>query len=224
KRQRVETVIKQISFLADAICEAAVQGARRKLEEQRGVPRRADGRPAEFVVLALGKLGGVELNYSSDIDLVFLYDGDGQTDGPRSTSNLEFFDRLARQVIKLLSEVTDLGFAYRVDMRLRPEGAQGPLVMSRDAALHYYDVLGRTWERQAYVKARPIAGDLALGRDFLAQLEPWIYRRYLTLADITGIKALKRRIEQRAEREHGDTRDVKTGRGGIRDIEFVIQD
>ncbi|HTN75624.1 MAG TPA: bifunctional [glutamate--ammonia ligase]-adenylyl-L-tyrosine phosphorylase/[glutamate--ammonia-ligase] adenylyltransferase [Pirellulaceae bacterium] len=223
KKQRVETVIKQISFLADALCEAALQAARKKLVETRGEPLRADGTPAQCVALALGKLGGVELNYSSDIDLVFLYDGEGQTTGPRVTSNAEFFDRLAKQVIKLLSEVTELGFAYRVDMRLRPEGAQGSLVISRDSALHYYDVLGRTWERQAFVKARPLAGDIELGRAFLSQLEPWIYRRYLTLGDITGIKALKRRIEQRAVREGGDTRDVKTGHGGIRDIEFVIQ-
>jgi glutamate-ammonia-ligase adenylyltransferase len=223
KKQRVETVIKQISFLADAICEAAVQAAQRKLQPDRGTPRKADGSPARFVALALGKLGGVELNYSSDIDLVFLYDGDGQTDGERTTPNVEYFDRLAKQVIKLLTETTDLGAAYRVDMRLRPEGAQGPLVISREAALHYYDVLGRTWERQAFVKARALAGDVELGRDFLQQLEPWIYRRYLSLADITGIKALKRRIEHRAEREHGDGGDVKTGHGGIRDIEFVIQ-
>lgn len=223
KKQRIETVVKQISFLADAICEAAVQAAFRKLSKDRGVPLRADRSPARFVVLALGKLGGVELNYSSDIDLVFLYDGEGQTDGERTTANVEFFDRLAKQVIKLLTETTELGVAYRVDMRLRPEGAQGPLVQSREAALHYYDVFGRTWERQAYVKARPLAGDIELGREFLSQLEPWIYRRYLTLADITGIKALKRRIEHRAEREGGDTRDVKTGHGGIRDIEFVIQ-
>lgn len=223
KKQRVETVTKQISFLADAICEAAVQFARRKLQEQRGVPLRSDRQAARFVVLALGKLGGVELNYSSDIDLVFLYDGEGQTDGGRATPNVEFFDRLARLVVKLLSEATDLGVAYRVDMRLRPEGAQGPLVISRDAALHYYDVLGRTWERQAFVKARALAGDLELGRDFLAQLEPWIYRRYLSVADIAGIKALKRRIEQRAVREGGNERDVKTGHGGIRDVEFVIQ-
>jgi glutamate-ammonia-ligase adenylyltransferase len=223
KKQRIETVTKQISFVADAVCEAAVQFARRKLEEQRGIPLRADREPAKFVALALGKLGGIELNYSSDIDLIFLYDGAGQTDGGRTTPNAEFFDRLARAVVKLLSEPTDLGAAYRVDLRLRPEGANGPIVMSRDAALHYYDILGRTWERQALVKARPLAGDLDLGREFLSQLEPWIYGRYLSVADIAGIKALKRRIEHRAVREGGTSRDVKTGHGGIRDIEFVIQ-
>ncbi len=223
RKQSIDVVTRQISWLADAICEAAVLHARKVLEEKRGVPRRPDGRRARFVVLALGKLGGAELNYSSDIDLVFLSDGDGQTDGPRPTDNVEYFDRLARHVIKLLTETTDLGAAYRVDLRLRPEGSQGPAVIGLDAALRYYDTAGRTWERQAFVKARPIAGDLELGHELLAQLEPWIYQRYLSRADIAGIKALKRRIEQRATREGADSRDVKTGHGGIRDIEFVIQ-
>jgi glutamate-ammonia-ligase adenylyltransferase len=216
-------VTEQISFLADAIVEAAFRAARRKFVARRGQPLRADKQPARFVVLGMGKLGGLELNYSSDIDLIFLYDGDGQTDGPRPISNLEFFNQVARELVRLLIENTDLGQAYRVDLRLRPEGAQGPMVPSREQALRYYDVLGRTWERQAYVKARPVAGDLELGHEFLHELTPWIYRRYLGLADITGIKALKRRIEQRTIHEGADTRNVKTGHGGLRDIEFAIQ-
>lgn len=223
RSHRLETVTEQISFLADALCEAALRFARRKLQEKRGTPRRADGQPARFVVLALGKLGGVELNYSSDIDLVFLSDGDGKTDGERPISNAEFFDRLVRDFIQLLTERTELGTTYRVDIRLRPDGRQGAAVQSLQSALHYYDVSGRTWERQAYVKARPIAGDLDLGHEFLGQLQTWIYRRYLSRADISGIKALKRRIEQRTHSEGGDDRNVKTGHGGIRDIEFVIQ-
>jgi len=221
--QRLEIVTSQISYLADAIVEGAVRFARRQLQEKRGVPRRPDARPARFVALGMGKLGGVELNYSSDIDLIFLYDADGKSDGPRPISNGEFFDRLARDVVKLLTETTEMGQAYRVDLRLRPEGERGPMVSSLESAMSYYDVLGRTWERQAYVKARPVAGDLDLGREFLAHLEPWIYRRYLSLADITGIKALKRRIEHRTIQVGDDTRNVKTGRGGIRDVEFAIQ-
>lgn len=221
--QRLETVTKQISYLADAIVESAVRFARRRLETKRGVPRTPEGQPCRFAVLGMGKLGGVELNYSSDIDLIFIYESDGQTDGQRNLTNHEFFDRLARDVVKLLTEITEHGTAYRVDLRLRPEGERGPTVVSIDSALHYYDVLGRTWERQAYVKARAVAGDLDLGGEFLGRLEPWIYRRYLSLADITGIKALKRRIEQRSVREGADARNVKTGHGGIRDIEFAIQ-
>ena len=157
---RLPTVASQISYLADAIVEAAIRAARRALEAKRGVPRRHDGKPARFVALGMGKLGGVELNYSSDIDLIFLYDTDGKTDGTRTVTNGEFFDRLARDVLQLLSEPTAMGSAYRVDLRLRPEGERGPLVHSFEQAVRYYDVLGRTWERQAYVKARAVAGDL----------------------------------------------------------------
>ena len=221
--QRLDTVTRQISYLADAVCEAALLAAQNTLIGRFGVPRRRDGKEARFVVLALGKLGGKELNYSSDIDLMFLYDEDGKTDGGKPTSNQEYFDRLSRSVVKLLTEATDLGTAYRVDLRLRPEGSHGPVVVSFAAAQHYYENMGRTWERQAFVKARPCAGDLEFGKEFLDYLEPWIYRRYLSRADITGIKALKRRIEKRTIREGGNQRDVKTGHGGIRDIEFVIQ-
>jgi len=221
--QNVATVTAQISYLADAIVESAVRFARRRMEEKRGIPRRPDGQPARFVALGMGKLGGTELNYSSDIDLIFLYEADGRTAGPRPMDNVEFFDRLVRDVVRLLTETTELGTPYRVDLRLRPEGQRGALVHSLEQAMHYYDVLGRTWERQAYVKARPVAGDLDLGKEFLEYQEPWIYRRYLSLADITGIKALKRRIEKRTLLAGADGSDVKTGQGGIRDVEFVIQ-
>jgi len=221
--QKLATVTAQISYLADAIVESAVRFARRRLVEKRGQPRGASGQPARFVALAMGKLGGVELNYSSDIDLIFLYDFDGKTDGARAVDNVEFFERLVRDVVRLLTETTELGVPYRVDLRLRPAGERGPLVQSLEQAMHYYDVLGRTWERQAFVKARAVAGDLDLGQEFLGYLEPWIYRRYLNLADITGIKALKRRIEHRTVSQGKDASDVKTGQGGIRDIEFVIQ-
>ena len=222
RKQSLRTVTRQISFLADAILESALRAARRKFELQRGTPRRPDGRPARFVVLGLGKLGGLELNYSSDIDLIFFCDDEGRTDGDRSISNVEFFGLVARELIRLLTEKTELGGVYRVDMRLRPEGQRGPMVMGVENALNYYDNRGRTWERQAYIKARPAAGDLSLGNEFLKTLTPWIYRRYLSHADISGIKALKRRIEQHTL-SGGGARDVKTGRGGIRDVEFVIQ-
>src|SRR5262245_33426935 len=221
--QRLEIVTGQISHLADAILEAAVRFARKSLAAKRGLPRTPDGKLSRFVILAMGKLGGGELNYSSDIDLIFLYEADGNTDGQRQTANVEYFDRLARDVVKLLTESTDLGASYRVDLRLRPEGQRGPMVPSLESALHYYDVSGRTWERQAFVKARAAAGDLDFGQAFLAHLEPWIYRRYLSRADITGIKALKRRIEHHVKSEGADLRNVKTGHGGIRDIEFTIQ-
>ncbi len=234
REQSLRTVTSQISFVADAILEAALRAARRKFQALRGTPRRPDGEPARFVVLGMGKLGGLELNYSSDIDLIFLCENDGRTDGIRPISNLEFFDLVARETVRLLTAKTELGGTYRVDLRLRPEGQRGPMVAGVQSALAYYDNRGRTWERQAYIKARPVAGDLSLGREFLETLTPWVYRRYLSHADISGIKALKRRIEQHALGEgsaqqrgpstaSGGARDVKTGRGGIRDVEFVIQ-
>ena len=222
-QQRLDTVTRQISYLADALVEAALRAAWSRLAENFGAPRYGDGEAAQLVVMAMGKLGGEELNYSSDIDLICLYDHDGRTDGPRSQSNAEFFSAVVRDMGKLLTEATELGSVYRVDLRLRPEGSRGPLAMSLDSALSYYDIRGRTWERQAMMKARPAAGDLELGQEFLTRLTPWIFRKYLGLADITGIKALKRRIEQRTQREGGDELDVKTGHGGIRDIEFAIQ-
>jgi [glutamine synthetase] adenylyltransferase / [glutamine synthetase]-adenylyl-L-tyrosine phosphorylase len=223
RSQPVATVARQLSYLADAIVEAALDYTWRHMEELYGQPLRGDGERCRFAVLALGKLGGLELNYSSDIDLVFMYEQDGQTDARRTVSNHEFFERLCKELVRLLAENTELGATYRVDMRLRPEGSRGALCLSFDSMMSYYDVKGRTWERQAYVKARPIAGDRDLGRELLDRLEPWIYRRYLSLTDIAGIKSLKRRIERRAEGEGGDLRNVKTGRGGIRDVEFVIQ-
>ncbi len=223
REQPLKTVTKQISFLADAILEGALRAAAKRISAQRGTPRGPDGDPARFVVLGMGKLGGLELNYSSDIDLIFIFDTDGQTDGRRQVSNYEYFEQLAREFTKLLVERTDLGTTYRVDLRLRPEGEHGPLVVNVESAMRYYDMRGRTWERQAFIKARPVAGDLSLGMEFLEALGPWIYRRYLTAADISGIKALKRRIEQQTHRAGADERDVKTGCGGIRDIEFAIQ-
>ncbi|MFM7035121.1 MAG: bifunctional [glutamate--ammonia ligase]-adenylyl-L-tyrosine phosphorylase/[glutamate--ammonia-ligase] adenylyltransferase [Planctomycetia bacterium] len=221
--QRLETVTAQISHVADAVVAAALQAAVRFVGRQRGEPRGADGGPATIAVIALGKLGGSELNYSSDIDLVCVSSSDGRVEGPKPCSTQEFFERVVQEMVRLIAEPTPLGAAYRVDLRLRPHGATGPLVMPIDAMLHYYDETGRTWERQAWVKARCVAGNAALGARLLAELEPWIYTRWLSRADIGEIKALKRRIEHRAAREGDDVRDVKHGRGGIRDVEFTIQ-
>ncbi|MEO0528997.1 MAG: bifunctional [glutamate--ammonia ligase]-adenylyl-L-tyrosine phosphorylase/[glutamate--ammonia-ligase] adenylyltransferase [Planctomycetota bacterium] len=219
----VAIVSKQISIVADAILEAALVFLKRQLDERFGVPLRRDGNRAAFCVLALGKLGGVELNYSSDIDLLFVYENDGNTDHARPTTNQEYFDRLAQDLTKLLGESSEHGACYRVDLRLRPEGSRGPLCQSIDSLIAYYDSRGRTWERQAFIKARAVAGDLHLGEELIATLEPWVYRRYLSVADIAGIKSLKRRIEDRSVNEGEEKRNAKTGRGGIRDIEFVIQ-
>ena len=219
----IAQVTRQISYLADSLIDAALQFAIRNMEAKRSRRNGQQFTVPKIVVLALGKLGGLELNYSSDVDLVVLYELSESASNHDAIEAQDFVSRVVQEIIRLLSESTELGFAYRVDMRLRPEGKQGRLACPVDDALAYYENRGRTWERQAYVKARPIAGDLQLGKKFLERLEPWVYSRYLTLADITGIKALKRRIEELANKEGVSLSDVKTGHGGIRDIEFVIQ-
>ncbi|MDB5349985.1 MAG: glutamine synthetase adenylyltransferase [Planctomycetota bacterium] len=219
----LELTTLDLSHLADACVEGATRLARSQAEARHGVPIGPDGRPARFVVLALGKLGGEELNYSSDIDLIFLYDQEGETSGPRAVSNAEFFAKMGGAIVRLLSDHTAMGQAYRVDMRLRPEGEQGALARSLPTTIGYYVTTGRTWERQMLIKCRAIAGDRCLGEDFLAAIAPFIYRRYLGATEIGEIKAMKRRIESRTHAAGDDEREVKTGRGGIRDVEFVVQ-
>lgn len=219
----MEVIILDLSNLADSCVEIATRLARSWCEDRFGIPRRPGGGPARFVVLGLGKLGGAELNYSSDIDLVFLYDEEGRTDGQRVVSNVEFFGRMGTEIVRLLAEHSSSGQAYRVDMRLRPDGVQGVLARSLEATLGYYETRGRTWERQALIKCRPVAGDLDLGRTFIEAITPFIYQRYLGASEIAEIKALKRRIEHRTFSAGRADFEVKTGHGGIRDVEFVVQ-
>jgi glutamate-ammonia-ligase adenylyltransferase len=221
----LEEVTRDISHVADAALEVALAAALRHVSARFGQPFTNSGRPARCVIMAFGKLGGEELNYSSDIDLMFVYDEEGSTRGRRVAlvSNDDFFARVTSEVVRLLSTHTDWGQAYRIDLRLRPEGSRGPLARSLTSTLSYYDTLGRTWERQALIKLRPVAGDLELGEQFLRSIESFVYRKYLSFAEINEIKALKRRIEQQVGRAGISDKEVKTGHGGIRDIEFAIQ-
>jgi glutamate-ammonia-ligase adenylyltransferase len=219
----LEETVGDLSRLAEACIEGATRLARRHWEQRAGTPLEDDRTPARFVVLALGKLGGEELNYSSDVDLLFLCGSEGVLAEDATTSAHAFFTRVASEIIRLLSDHTPLGQAYRVDIRLRPEGSQGALVRTLPSAIGYYLTHGRTWERQALVKCRPVAGDLTLGQEFLAAIQPFVFRRYLGAAEIAEIKAIKRRIEQRTLSAGDDAFEVKTGRGGIRDVEFVAQ-
>jgi glutamate-ammonia-ligase adenylyltransferase len=221
----LEEITRDISRVADASLEVALATALRHVAKRFGEPYTHAGQPARCVVIAFGKLGGKELNYSSDIDLMFVYDEEGATRGKRVTSvgNDEFYGRVVGEVVRLLSAHTDRGQAYRIDLRLRPEGQRGPLARSLASTLSYYDTLGRTWERQALIKVRPVAGDRRLGEQFLKAIEPFVYRKYLSFGEINGIKALKRRIEQQAGRAGVSDTEVKTGHGGIRDVEFTIQ-
>jgi glutamate-ammonia-ligase adenylyltransferase len=218
----LEEITSDLSRVAEATVEVAWEIANRTMSQKFGNPQSERGELARATVLAFGKLGGSELNYSSDIDLMVVYEEEGRTDGRRSIENEEFFARSATELIRLISSHTDRGQAYRVDFRLRPEGQRGTMARSLASTLAYYDALGRTWERQALIKVRPIAGDLSLGEEFVESIQPFVYKRFLSFAEINEIKAMKRKIEQQAQRGSGG-REVKTGPGGIRDVEFAIQ-
>ena len=187
-----------------------------------GQPRDTGGQPQRLVVLGMGKLGGRELNFSSDIDLIFAYPRQGQTDGARAISNEEFFRRLGQRLGKTLAEPTAEGFAYRVDLRLRPFGDSGPLAMSFAAFEDYYQNHGRDWERYAMIKARVIAGDREAGERLLVRLRPFVYRRYLDYGAFESLRDMKALITQEMERK-GLHRNIKLGPGGIREIEFIGQ-
>ena len=220
----IEEITRDLSRVADTSIQIAYERAWRVTAARFGEPVAPDGEKVRGCCLAFGKLGGEELNYSSDIDLMFLFDREGTTQGGRMhLSAGEFFAKLSAEVIRLLAAPSDAGAGYRVDLRLRPDGGKGPVARDLLATMAYYDSMGRTWERQALIKVRPVAGDVDLGREFLQAIEPFIYRKYLSFAEINEIKALKRRIETRAKTTGGEDLDVKTGRGGIRDIEYTVQ-
>lgn len=222
--QSFPSIISAISHLADACLEAALKWSLDHNIRKFGQPVDDEGKPCQIVALALGKLGGVELNYSSDVDLIFIYSEEGRTrPATRSLSARDFYARVVTDFLKIMSGGSSSSFVLRVDLRLRPEGSQGPLLMSLDQTLSYYDNVGRTWERQALIKVRPCAGHLPLGDQFRKAIEPFVYRRFLTSIEISEIQALKRRMEHRSVKAGAAASDVKTGHGGIRDIEFVVQ-
>jgi len=218
----VETVLRELSMVADVCIVAACRYAGAALAARHGVPRGEDGEPMELMVLGMGKLGGGELNFSSDIDLVFLFPGHGETAGPRPIEHEEYFARLGRRVAQLLGSVTAEGFVYRVDLRLRPFGESGPQVVSFDAFEDYLQQHGRDWERYAYVKARPVHGAGPFDDLYRNVLRPFVFRRYLDFGVFESLRGMKELIAREVERR--ELRDnVKLGPGGIREIEFIVQ-
>ncbi len=222
RRARVREVTAELSALATACLDAAVRFHDRRLRARHGPPAGLEDREpgAGFCVLAMGKLGGGELNFSSDIDLIYVYDRDGQTAGERPLTHFAYHAKLAELVTEAIAKPTEDGFVFRVDLNLRPDGQNGPIVNSVRAAELYYQSFGRSWERNALVKARPAAGDLAAGDELLRQLEPFVWRRSLDLDVLAEIQAMKARIDARAGAEGKD--DLKLGRGGIREAEFFV--
>jgi len=220
--QPVEQVLAELTEVAEACIRAALGWLEAALRAQWGVPRGEDGQPQTLVVLAMGKLGGRELNFSSDVDLIFTYPQTGQTDAPRPVEKERFFLRLAQRLIKALHEPTADGFVYRVDTRLRPFGDSGPLVLSFGALEAYYERHGREWERYALIKARPISGDPQAGTQLMQRLLPFVYRRYLDFGAFESLREMKTLIAQQVQRK-GWADNIKLGPGGIREIEFIVQ-
>jgi len=214
--------LDELSALADAAIRAARDFAVRALVPRFGRAVSAAGEPQELVVLGMGKLGGGELNFSSDIDLIFLFPETGATDGRRSIENEEYFLRLGQVLIRLLDARTVDGIVFRVDMRLRPFGDSGPLVASFGALEDYLQQHGRDWERYAYVKARAITGQARYAELYEEVVRPFVYRRYLDFGVFESLRSMKEMIEREVVRRELQD-NVKLGPGGIREIEFVVQ-
>ena len=213
----------EISSLADAILDVAYRQVKASLFARHGIPRLVNGSIAGLSVIALGKLGGRELNYSSDIDLMFVHAGAGETDGPEPLSNQEFFAKLARDLTQMLSAYTPAGVCYRVDLRLRPEGRHGEVVISVEGAQTYYAKRARDWELQMLIKGRVAAGEVDPGRALLEFVEPMIYRTTLDFASVEAVAESRARIAERHRARQKTGRNIKLERGGIRDIEFLVQ-
>ncbi|GJL81414.1 MAG: glutamate-ammonia-ligase adenylyltransferase [marine bacterium B5-7] len=219
----LEDTMAAVSELADCLIGAALDHLYDDNCRRFGRPMGAlSGEPVGMVVLGLGKLGGRELNFSSDVDLIFVFPEPGETDGAKTLSNEEFFVRLGRKLVKFLDEPSRDGFVFRTDMRLRPNGDVGPLALSFDAMEHYYQAHGRDWERYALIKARVIAGDHQRGVEFMKSLRPFVYRKYMDFSAFESIRKMKLLIDRELKRK-GRQGDVKLGRGGIREVEFIVQ-
>jgi glutamate-ammonia-ligase adenylyltransferase len=221
----------EISALADVLIENALRHAETPLQRKYGTPQHLDqqGRIVNtpFAVLSLGKLGGNELNYSSDVDLMFIF-GDGEEPGDAQISNREYFIRLAQQATDILSRPTREGAVFRIDLRLRPQGNEGELAISMTRAKHYYATVAHDWERQALIKIRHSAGDIRLAREFVRSIQPHVYTEQVNFAAIkTALVARERmhasRYSKRTLEPDGQSIDVKLDSGGIRDIEFLVQ-
>lgn len=220
---------EELSNLADAILHIAYKRIRADLVARHGTPRYVDEsgvrQECGMSVIALGKLGGRELNYSSDIDLMFVYAANGETDGEHPISNKEFYKKVANQYTELLSTYTAEGLCYRVDLRLRPDGSLGEVCISLEGARSYYQTRARDWELQMLIKARVAAGDSDAGRELLDAAEPLIYSTTLDFSAVEEVSATRERISEKlAKRKLAkDAFDVKLAPGGIRDIEFLVQ-
>ncbi len=224
RRVPEESTLKQLSALAETLIVSARDWLYDACCREWGTPCSADGTPQPLLILGMGKLGGFELNFSSDIDLIFSWPENGATrGGRRELDNAQFFTRLGQRLIKVLDQPTQDGFVYRVDMRLRPFGDSGPLVLSFAALEDYYQEQGRDWERYAMVKARIMGdNDGVYASELRAMLRPFVFRRYIDFSVIQSLRNMKSMIA-REVRRRGLKDNIKLGAGGIREVEFIVQ-
>src|SRR5262245_13614183 len=217
---------EELSHLADACLGEAWSMAEAAARAAHGAPLDEEGNETGLAIIGMGKLGGRELNYSSDIDLMFVYGSDGETaGGPEGrVATGDFFARVCRDIVAMMEEPTDEGYAFRVDLRLRPEGRMGGIALSLDGFRSYHIDRAELWERQALLKARPVAGDERVGARFLEWAQGVVYRSGADPRVVPAIRAMKREIDRSlTDKGDGLTRNVKLGRGGIREIEFIVQ-
>ena len=234
-RAPLEVVTRAMTELAELALDRACQQARQELDERHGTPCGPDGQPVQFWIIGMGKLGARELNVSSDIDLIYVYEHDGDTagtaDGRGRISNHEYFGRAVKIIYSLIGDTTEHGLVFRVDLALRPHGNSGPPAVSLAALEEYLQIQGREWERFAWLKSRVVAPAAALASPGVQQLRqvvlPFVFRRYLDYAVFDALRVLHRQIRQEAQRRcagHPErANDVKLSRGGIREIEFTVQ-
>lgn len=218
----IDETLLDLSALAEGCLQTALDWLYEQACRQKSTPLLENGDTQRPVVLAMGKLGAWELNFSSDIDLIFAYPEDGTLMDKQETSYAEFFTRICQKLVRILDAVIEGGFVFRVDTRLRPYGASGPLIISFDAMESYYQSQAREWERYAMIKARPVAGDLTAGEKLQEILRPFVYRRYLDYSTLAELRELKRKITLDLQRKDR-TENVKLSPGGIREIEFIGQ-
>ncbi|KJJ57272.1 bifunctional glutamine-synthetase adenylyltransferase/deadenyltransferase, partial [Vibrio cholerae] len=220
----LEESLSHLSQLAEALIFESYQWLYQRCCLEMGTPCNAQGEAQPMLIIGMGKLGGGELNFSSDIDLIFTYPENGETQGARrSIANAQFFTRLGQRLIKLLDQSTPDGFCYRVDMRLRPFGDSGPLAMSYAALEDYYQEQGRDWERYAMIKARVMGREMYPQYQELRQmLRPFVFRRYIDFSAIQSLRRMKSMISSEVRRR-GLSNNIKLGAGGIREVEFIAQ-
>ncbi|MDM7555416.1 bifunctional [glutamate--ammonia ligase]-adenylyl-L-tyrosine phosphorylase/[glutamate--ammonia-ligase] adenylyltransferase [Xanthomonas fragariae] len=218
----VDATLAGATRLADNCLQCGLQALEQQFHTRHGHVIAEDGSVQQMVVFGLGKLGGGELNFSSDVDVVYAYPQGGQSDGDRPLAAEEYFARLGQQLAKLLDETTADGFSHRVDLRLRPFGSAGRVALSFAGMDQYFQREGRDWERYAWLKARAVAGDIDAGEAWLETLRPFVYRRYLDFTALDGLREMKAAITAEVAR-HDRLDDIKRGPGGIREIEFLAQ-